>query len=168
MFKRLLRQLIDSVREPHVGLVTEPTAIVTTRERRELRRVSLEQWHALAPAHAKLAMSAGLVSAGPEDRHAYAVVAIAGESELVIVELPTPKDLAGFIEKFVDAETQASRSLNRFDLVAARILPPPPPPPPGYPPIDLIARLEAGLRLMRVPVMIAAVEVQLGFETAER
>ena len=166
MFKRLLRQLIDSVREPHVGFVSEPTAIVTTRERRELRRVSLEQWRALAGAHAKHPMTAGLVSASADDRHAYALVAIGGEAALVVVELPSAKDRAAFIEGFLVDEVEASRSLNRFDLVAARINPPPPPPPPGYPPIDLIARLEANLRVLRVPVLVAAPELQLDFEVA--
>ena len=73
---------------------------------------------------------------------------------------------AAFIEGFLVDEVEASRSLNRFDLVAARINPPPPPPPPGYPPIDLIARLEANLRVLRVPVLVAAPELQLDFEVA--
>ncbi|MBL8621818.1 MAG: hypothetical protein JNK64_10960 [Myxococcales bacterium] len=167
MFKKLLRDLIDTSHQPRVGFVTEPTALVASHDRREMRRVELPAWNDLAARHAGRAMSASLVGGGEDDKGSYALVLIDGAEELTVVLLPSRKERAAFIAGFVD-DGAAARSLSRFDLVAARINPPPPPPPPGYPPPELLARLEAGLRVLRLPVLVASVEVHVGLDVAGR
>ncbi len=54
MFKKLLRDLFDTAHQPRVGFVTEPTALVASPDRRELRRVELAAWTDLAARHAPL------------------------------------------------------------------------------------------------------------------
>lgn len=166
MFKKLLRDLFDTAHQPRVGFVTEPTALVASPDRRELRRVELAAWTDLAARHAGRAMSASLIG-GDDDKHSHALVLIDGDEALTVVALPSRKERAAFIAGFVD-DGAAPRSLGRFDLVAARINPPPPPPPPGYPPPDLLARLEAGLRVLRLPVLVASVEMRVGLDAAVR
>jgi hypothetical protein len=111
-------------------------------------------------------MSAAVIGAN-EDPHGYALVLIDGSEDLVVVELPSRKDRAAFLVEYLEHES-SSRSLSRFDAVALRLNPPPPPPPPGYPPPEWMTRLEAGLRVLRLPVLVSKVEVNVGLENATR
>lgn len=167
MFRKLLRDIFDTPTHARVGFVTEPTALIASPDRRPLRRVGLDAWSELAARHGDAAMSASLVGAD-DDKHGHALVLVAGVDELVVVELPSRKERAAFIAGFIDDVHAASRALTRLDAVAIRINPPPPPPPPGYPVPELLARLEAGLRVLRVPVLTASVEMHVGLDVAGR
>ena len=148
MFDFLIRTLVKQADRVRVGLVSEPTAIAATDvRRRKVVALSLEDW--LRTDHQNGDDDAAAAIDRYADGQLYAVIAAAGTTELVVV--PLGKDRNKFAESFTSE--LATRTIFDNSIAAARINPPPPPPPPGYPPVWVVARLDAILRVSRLPVI---------------
>lgn len=157
MFDKLIRRVFDASNRGRVGFLSEPTALVATAKRdRKLRVVSLHDWYAIDKANGNDDAVAAV------DRYAdgkdYAIVVSAREPGLIAVALEGAR--AEFIDRFVAEGSR--RGLMGGSIREARINVPPPPPPPTYPPLSVVARLDAALRVASLPVVdVAAIEAQV-------
>lgn len=150
MFDSLIRLVLKSADRVRVGFVSEPVALAAPDMRhRTLRPMSLAQF--LKTDHQNGDDDAAAAIERAEGGGYGAVIVAAGATEVLLVDIGT--DRAEFTRAFT-AE-KASRTIVHNSLGGRAILfnPPPPPPPPGHPLWETVARLDATLRVIRVPVM---------------
>lgn len=163
MFTHLLRRLADSIDRVRVGFLSEPVALAAPNPKdRPVRVFDLASWLKQDDRNGDDDAIASIDRY--DDGKEYAVIVTARSRDVIVIDIDGRR--ADFLKEFLDEK--AIRSVFQSGIREARINPPPPPPPPGYPAPDLLARLEAGLRVLRLPVLVASVEMRVGLDAAVR
>ena len=148
MFTHLLRRLADTIDRARVSFLSEPVALAAPDlANRKVHHYDLETWLKLDDKNGDDDAIAGFYQY--EGGTEMAVVVTARSSEVIVVDLQGQRDK--FTIAFLD-EPKATRSLIGGTR-EARINPPPPPPPPTRPPLELVGRLDALLRIGGLPVV---------------
>lgn len=149
MFSKLLRRMIETADRVRVGFVSEPIALAAADpSHRKVRFFSLEEWLG-SDARNGNDDAVAAIDRYADGRH-YAVIVPAGSVEVYQVDLG--EERARF-EKAFYAE-DAIRVILNSGIREIKVNPPPPPPPPGHPPPwALVARCDAILRTVRLPVV---------------
>lgn len=148
MFTHLLRRLADTIDRARVSFLSEPVALAAPNlAQRKVVQYDLETWLKLDDKNGDDDAIAGFYQY--EGGTEMAVVVTARSSDVIVIDLRGAR--AKFIDDFL-SEAKATRGLITGTR-EARINPPPPPPPPTRPPIELVGRIDALLRIGGLPVI---------------